>query len=221
MFGIHVVNAVNRDLYADALDQSHRLRHRIYIDELKWKGLTPRQDGREYDQFDTAEAFYLLAIDDGMVLGGTRLVPSIEPHLLSEVFPHLASVRGIPRGNEIAEWTRFYVAPERREEHKSSKVGSSILASLIDYALDEGITSISVVLNTFWLPRFLGYSWKVQPLGLPAVHDDEWLIAAVISVTPAALVNIRSNCGLSERSMLVRRGPQRPFISAGSRKLVA
>lgn len=221
MLGIHVVTSANRDLYQEELDQSHRLRHRIYIDELKWRGLTPRADGREYDQFDTAEAVYLLAIEDGVVWGGTRLVPTTEPHLLSDVFPHLAAQRGVPRGFDIAEWTRFYVTKERREEHKASKVGSTILSSLVEYGLDEGLSSISVVLNTFWLPRFLGYRWKVEPLGLPVVHDDEWLIAVLISITPAALTNIRETCGLSSRTALVRRGPQRPLLSGSLQKRVA
>jgi acyl-homoserine lactone synthase len=212
MLAIHVVTDLNRHLYRDALDQAHRLRHQIYIDELKWKGLTPRPDGREYDQFDTPSAIQLLAIENDAVCGGTRLVPSTEPHLLSDVFPHLAAVRGVPRGDEIAEWTRFYVAPARREEHQASKVGSTILASLIEYALDEGITAISVVLNTFWLPRFLGYRWKVDPLGLPTIHDGEWLIAVLIHVTPDALQNIREKSGLSDESALVHLNPQRRLI---------
>jgi acyl-homoserine lactone synthase len=149
------------------------------------------------------------------------LVPTTEPHLLSEVFPHLAAERGVPRGPDIAEWTRFYVAKERREEHKSSKVGSTILASMIEYGLDEGVSSFSVVLNTFWLPRFLGYRWKVEPLGLPIVHDDEWLIAVLISATPAALSNIRETCGLSCKTALVRRGPQRSLVSGSLRRRVA
>ena len=35
-------------------------------------------------------------------------------------------------------------------------------------------------MNTFWLPRFLGYGWRVRPLGLPDVHDGEWLVADVL-----------------------------------------
>jgi acyl-homoserine lactone synthase len=221
MVEIHVVTDANRELYADALDQSQRLRYRVYIEELKWKGLTRREDGREIDQFDTAEAVHLLAIEAGVVRGGTRLIPSTAPHLLSDVFPHLASVRGVPRSDDVAEWTRFYVAPERREDHKASQVSSTILASLVEYAMDEGMSGVSVVLNTFWLPRFLGYGWKVQPLGLPQVHDDEWLIAALISIGPDTLANIRVLNGLSDRSALVRRGPQRRLVRRRVQRQVA
>jgi acyl-homoserine lactone synthase len=221
MIEIHVVTDANRHLYRDALDQAHRLRHRIYIEELKWKGLKRRDDGREVDQFDTEATVHLLAMEDGVVWGGTRLISSLEPHLLSDVFPHLATVYGVPRRSDVAEWTRFYVAPERREDHKASQLGNTILSSLVEYAQDEGMSAISVVLNTFWLPRFLGYRWKVQPLGLPQVHDDEWLIAALISIDAACLANIRKACGLEGPSALVRRGPQCPLVADRKHRQVA
>jgi acyl-homoserine lactone synthase len=212
MDGVHVVTSANRHLYEGALDQSYRLRYRVYIEELKWRGLPRRDDGRELDQFDTLDAVHLLFLEDNQVFGGTRLVPTTGPHLLSEVFSHFASIRGVPRAPDIAEWTRFYVAPERREEHKASRVGSTVLASMIDYALQEGLSAVSVLMNTFWLPRFLGYGWRVQPLGLPDVHDGEWLVAATIDIDSQALAGIRRACGVEERSVLVRVGQQRPII---------
>jgi acyl-homoserine lactone synthase len=210
--GVHVVTHANRHLYEDALDQSYRLRYRIYIQELKWRGLPPRDDQREIDQYDTPDAVHLLYLENTRVVGGTRLFPSTEPHMLSEAFSHFASIRGVPRQPDIAEWTRFYVTPERREEHKASRVGSIVLSSMIDYALHEGLTAVSALMNTFWLPRFLGYGWRVRPLGLPDVHDGEWLVAGTIDISHEALAGIRRAHGLEDRSALVRVGKYRPFI---------
>jgi acyl-homoserine lactone synthase len=210
--GVHVITAANHHLYEDAMEQSYRLRYRVYIEELNWRGLTRRDDGREIDQFDTPDAVHLLYLEDDRVLGGTRLFPTTEPHLLSEVFAHFAAIRGVPRQPDIAEWTRLYVAPERREEHKASRVGSVVLASMVDYAMHEGLSAVSALMNTFWLPRFLGYGWRVRPLGLPDVHDGEWLVAGTIDINAEALAGIRRAHGLEERSALVRRGTQRPFI---------
>jgi acyl-homoserine lactone synthase len=212
MVDVHIVTNDNRHLYEDVLDEHHRIRHRIYVDELRWRGLKPRSDGREIDQFDTPETVYLLGLEGRRVVGGLRLMPTIEPHLMSDVFPQFASIRGVPRRADIAEWTRIFVIQERREEHKASKVGSTVIASMIDYGLQEGLSGISVVMNTFWLPRFQRYGWRVRPLGLPDVHDEEWLIAVLIDVTPAALAGIRRACELTEHSALVRQGPQRSFV---------
>ena len=212
MLQVHVVTGANRRLYERELDEHHQIRHRIYVEELRWRGLTPRADKREYDQFDTPETVYLLGLEQGRVVGGLRLVPTTGPQLINDVFSRFASERGVPRRPDIAEWTRIFVVPERREEHTGSKIGSTVIASMIDYGLEEGLSAISAVMNTFWLPKFLKYKWRVRPLGLPDVHDDEWLIAVLIDVTPEALAGIRSACGLEHRSALVRRGPVRPFV---------
>ena len=212
MLQVHVVGCANRHLYERELDEHHRIRHRIYIEELNWRGLTPRADKREYDQFDTAETVYLLGLENGRVVGGLRLMPTTGPHLLSDVFSHFASARGVPRCPDIAEWTRIFVVPERREEYSGCKVGSTLNASVMDYALQEGLSGLSVVMNTFWLPKFLKYGWRVRPLGLPDVHDGEWLVAVLIDVTAEALAAIRTACGLEHRSAIVRRGAIHPFI---------
>jgi N-acyl-L-homoserine lactone synthetase len=47
-----------------------------------------KPDRLERDQFDNDDAIYLLAIDGRTVVGGSQLVPSTKPHLLSEVLPH-------------------------------------------------------------------------------------------------------------------------------------
>src|SRR4051794_29216224 len=102
MNGVHIVTSANCHRYQEALEQSYRLRHQLYIQELKWRGLPPRNDGRELDQFDTSEAVHLLYLEEGTVFGGTRLVPTTEPHLLSEVFARFAAIRGVPRQPDIA-----------------------------------------------------------------------------------------------------------------------
>ena len=213
MLEVHVITGSNRHLYETELDEHHRIRHRIYVEELHWRGLTPRADKREYDQFDTDQTVYLLGVENGRVVGGLRLVPTTGPHLIGDVFSRFASERGVVRRPDVAEWTRIFAVPERREETSGAKVASTVIASMIDYGLQEGLSGISVVMNTFWLPKFLKYGWRVRPLGLPDVHDDEWLIAVLIDVSAEALVGIRSACGLEHRSAIVRRGPIRPFIT--------
>jgi acyl-homoserine lactone synthase len=85
MFKVHAIHVGNRHLYEAALDQHHRIRHDIYVGERKWMDLE-RADGREIDQFDTDRTVYLLGIEPGKgVVGGSRLVPTLEPHLMSDV----------------------------------------------------------------------------------------------------------------------------------------
>jgi acyl-homoserine lactone synthase len=180
---LQVIDAANRHLYKRELEQHFRIRHEIYVDERKWMALQ-RPDGREVDQFDDEHAIYLLAIEDGAVIGGTRLVPTLRPHLMADVFPFLANVEGIRRGVDIVEWMRIFVVPGRRG--RDSKVLHTVLAGMLEYCLASEISEITVVMETWWMPRFLALGWDVRPLGLPAVIDGMNCIGAAIAVTPDA-----------------------------------
>src|SRR5665647_12285 len=109
---IHIVNAGNRHLYTEELREHFRIRHEVYVGERGWEMLE-KPDGLERGQFDTDDATYVLLIENGEVIGGFRIVPSLKPNLLSEVFPHLAEVKGVPSDPTIFDWTRIHVVKHR------------------------------------------------------------------------------------------------------------
>lgn len=183
---IHVIDCDNKHLYREQLEEHFHIRHKIYVDERRWMALE-RPDGREIDQFDNDDAVYLLALDQGRVIGGTRLVPTLKPHLMADVFPFLANVEGIQRGPDIVEWTRIFVVPERRG--RDSKVLHAVMAGMLEYCLREDITAITVVMETWWMPRFLELGWEVKPLGLPTMIENMNCVGTMIGVTEAAWRN--------------------------------
>jgi acyl-homoserine lactone synthase len=190
---VHAVHAGNRQLYEDALEQHHRIRHNIYVGERRWMDLA-RPDEREVDQFDTDKAVYLLGIEpDGRVVAGSRLVPTLEPHLLSDVFPELAAVRGIPRAPEIYEWTRIFVVPERRANHHRCHAAGVIFCGILEFCIAQGIRQLSVVCEAFWIPRLLALKWRPRPLGEPAVKDGMTIVGLTFDMTEEALAATRSS----------------------------
>ncbi|NNC00864.1 GNAT family N-acetyltransferase [Corallococcus exiguus] len=104
MTAIHVVTSGNRNRYENHIREFHRLRHQVFVEECGWEGIR-RADGLDIDSYDNANAVYLLAVDGERLVGDQRLYPTILPHMISEVFPHLAT-RGIPRAPYIWQWTR-------------------------------------------------------------------------------------------------------------------
>lgn len=203
MTAVHLVERSNRSLYDSALEEHFRIRHRIYVGERRWMALE-RPDGREVDQFDTPEAVYLLALDKGRVVGGSRFVPTTQPHLMSDVFPELANVRGLVRRPDVYEWTRVFVVPERRGEGRP-KVESLVLCALQEFGLLYGLSHITVVMETWWLPRLLALGWDVQPLGLPREIDGMQTMGAIIEVCEEALASTRRARAV-EGPVLVWRG---------------
>lgn len=191
---ITVVDSDNKHLYRDQLEEHFRIRHRIYVDERRWMALE-RPDGREVDQFDNDDAVYLLALDGGRVIGGTRLVSTLKPHLMADVFPFLANVEGIQRGPDIVEWTRIFVVPEHRG--RDSKILHTVMAGMLEYCLREDLSAITVVMETWWLPRFLELGWEVKPLGLPTIIENMNCVGTMISVTEQAWRNTLAFKGIN------------------------
>jgi len=191
MFQIHAIHAGNRHLYEEALDQHHRIRHDIYVGERKWMDLE-RPDGREIDQFDTDHAVYLLGIEPGKgVVGGSRLVPTLQPHLMSEVFPELANMRGLPRAPDIFEWTRIFVIPAKREGGRLCKAAGIVYCGILEFCLSQGVRQLSVVCEAYWIPRLTGLGWNPVLLGMPIEKDGMTIVGITCDMTEEALAKTR------------------------------
>lgn len=206
MTEVHVVTAVNRHLYEEILDNYHRIRHDVFVKERGWKAIE-RDDGRDIDAYDGGDTVHLIALDGDRVVGGERLTPTTVPHMLSEVFPALAAVKGVPIGASIWEGSRYFVVRERRV----GRTDCMLLAALQEFGLDEGITHYSVVIETWWLPRLHEAGFVVRPLGLPTLIENQWAIAAELEVRESSRDRARALGGITG-SVLVRRGPQVPLL---------
>jgi len=202
MTEIHIITSANRDLYQSTLDSYFRIRHDIFAKERGWKAVE-RTDGRDIDAFDRPDTVYLVAIDNNRVVGGQRLVPTTSAHMLSEIFPDLASVKGVPIGPTIWEASRYFVVRERR----SGRTDCMMLAAVQEFGLEEGITHYSAVIETWWLPRLHEAGFVVRPLGLPTLIENQWAIAAEVEVRESSRDRARTLGGIIG-SVLVRRGPQ-------------
>jgi acyl-homoserine lactone synthase len=178
MADIHVVRKENRHRYQALFDPYHRLRHDIYVKQRRWMALD-RPDGREIDQFDTEDAVYLLALDGDRILGSMRAVPTTHPTLMSDIFPQL-NLRSPIRRPDVYELSRIFVVPERRGEQAGPSLATILQAAIIEYGLSVGISGFSIVLETWWLPRFEEQGWKAKPLGLPIDIDGMSTIAVFV-----------------------------------------
>ena len=205
MTAVHVITRDNRGLYTDQLEAYFRLRHDIFVGERGWGGLR-RSDGRDLDRYDNEESIYLLAIDQDRVVGGQRLYPTVLPHMISEVFPHLAT-RGIPVAGSIYEWTRYFVVKERR----MGRTDCRLLAGLQQFCLSEGITEVTAVVELWWLPRWQQSGFKVRPLGLPVTVEGQACIAAAVEISHDSLERVRRLGGL-RGSCLIRQGLLSPVL---------
>jgi acyl-homoserine lactone synthase len=198
---IHAISAANRHLYEDVIEQHFRLRHDIFVEERGWETLR-RPDGREIDSYDNEDTVYLLALEDGRVIGGHRLYPTTKPSMMSEVFPHLAAVRGCPADPLVWEWSRYFVVRDRRD----GTLNLQLMAAVQEFCLGQGIAQVSAIMETWWLPRFHEAGFVVTPLGLPALVENAWTMAAVIDVRRETVDALHDRVGMA--SVVRQDGPR-------------
>lgn len=204
---VHVVTADNADLYRAELEGFFRARHKIYVEEKGW--MPPSPDGLEKDQFDTPLATYMIGLDNGRVIAGSRFLPTHVPHLLSEVFPHLCT-QGLMTSPTVAEWTRGFILSEFRGG-EGVPIMAQFCCAVMEYCLAEGITHVGGIQEIYWLPLWRRFGWKFKPLGEPAEIDGTLCVPGYCEVSEEALANVRRRAKL-DKTNLIRRGPVRPFL---------
>ncbi|WP_338000435.1 acyl-homoserine-lactone synthase [Chelativorans sp. YIM 93263] len=160
------------------------------------------------DQFDTDKAIYLLGIEAGKgVVGGSRLVPTLEPHLMSEVFPELANVRGLPRADDIFEWTRIFVIPAKRESGRFCKAAGMIYCSLLEFCLSHEVSQLSVVCEAYWIQRLMALGWNPVPLGAPIEKNGMTIVGITCDMTEEALAKTRATYEIDSSVMAPEKIP--------------
>lgn len=183
-----VAEAVPVPLRLPALRDMFEARKRVFVDLLKWD--VPVLEHRyELDQYDDEHAIYLIVPDAaGGHAGSARLLPTVRPHILGNLFPGLCAAEP-PSGRDVLEITRFCL--DRRLSARDRLVTRNRLVSaLVDHALDNGIKAYCGVAEIGWLQQILAFGWRCRPLGLPRMFDRRMLGALRIDIsdeTPALL----------------------------------
>jgi N-acyl-L-homoserine lactone synthetase len=184
----------DRTRFASPLAQMHGHRKQVFVDRLGWR--LPVRDGQyEIDQFDGESAVYLLATDgQGRHEGSLRLLPTIGPHLLSEVFPDLCE-GGVPRGPDIWEITRLCTAPDLADPRP---VRQALLLGVVEFALLNGVRRYTCMTHVPYLNAVLAVGWDCMPLGLPREDAGVTVGAIVINITPETLTIVRERTGRTD-----------------------
>jgi len=191
---IHIIDAGNLLQYREEMEQAYRLRHQVFVEEMKWEDLR-KTDGREIDQFDDGRALHMLFIKDGTVLGYQRLLPTTQPHLLSEVMPELCESER-PVGPHVWEWTRYCVARPHRERGRAlSPIANALLSGIVEWGLASGVNAIIIEMDPIWLLRLVQLYFRVIPLGLPRRYGQGDVVAVTAAFDNRTLARLREMRG--------------------------
>jgi acyl-homoserine lactone synthase len=210
---IHIVTPENDYLYRHEMEQAHRLRHQVFVEEMGWTNLA-KPDGREIDQFDDKHAVHMLYIEHGRALGYQRLLPSTRPHLLSEIMPQLCEGER-PVGPHIWELTRHCVERGHREKTCgiASLIANILLSGLVEWGLKHGVSSVIVEIEPITLLRLIQLHFRPLALGLPIRIAGRDTIAVILTFDWRTLERLRETRG-NRHSVLAESFERRVQLAA-------
>ena len=183
---MRVVSGDQEELPCGVYVSVARYRHRIFVEQLGWQLET--RDGLEIDQFDRPDTVYVVAQDDeGRVFGCARLLPTLRPYLLAEIFPQLLNGLPPPCAADVWELSRFSAvdlvgSATTPVGRFSSTVAIQLLGDSLACAAAHGAKRVITVspLGVERLVRAAGFS--CHRAGPPVVVGSHPLFACMIEV---------------------------------------
>jgi N-acyl-L-homoserine lactone synthetase len=170
-----------RDQHRAELQAMHEMRYRVVVCEWGWD-IPGVLVGYEADQFDTDQTVYVIVQnDDGEVVASARMNPTIEPHMLSELFADCCDLQPWPVAPDVWECSRFVTERSKfKDPLEDFRVRSRLGLGMTVHCIDHGITRLS------WLTHQKFYNlvlkvWKTEPLGLPRRDEGDWAWIPAVS----------------------------------------
>lgn len=193
---IFIVNAENRAHFEAELKEMHRQRKAVFIDQMGWQ-LSVRGD-MEVDAYDRPDTVYLIACSDktGDVLASARLLPTIRPHLMSDVFPHTCC-GGCPISLAIWEASRFCTSTLVRGPRSRLLLLWQTFCAIMETTLLFGVEQIIFTANSALLPLALNCGWRASLLGPTLPDGDDQVTAVSVRMTTDGLGVLRQRFGIT------------------------
>ena len=160
-------------------------RHKVFVEMLGWD--LPVQAGLELDQFDRPDTIYVVAREEERVVGVARLLPTVRPYLLGEVFPQLMGGVSPPCSPTVWELSRFAAVDFRNSPSGqfSSPTAVGLFHAALRCARKNGAERV-ITVSPLGIERLLRKggisSYRAAP---PQIIDGHPIFACWIELSPA------------------------------------
>ncbi|MGG7539859.1 acyl-homoserine-lactone synthase [Rhizobium sp. ZK1] len=171
------------DANSALMEEIWRFRHQQFVERRGWEALR-KSDGREIDQFDHDSAIHFALLKNDTIIGYSRLLPTIQPHLLSNVYPQIMKGRNWPRSHDVFEWTRCAVtdAKEMIDGVSASRV---LMVGVLEFCRAAGISSLIAQTHPKLINSLLASGWQAQMLSEVTVFDNQLIVPIEVKPSPS------------------------------------
>jgi acyl homoserine lactone synthase len=162
-------------------------RHQIFVERLGWAladGVM--QDGCERDQFDTAQTVYVIRRNSrGDICGCARLLPTIGPYLLKEIFPALFTEGDLPSLHQVWELSRLAATAGDAVGTSKEDVLDGVrvmMRAVVGFAAERGIQRLIGVTYVAMERLFRRLGIHAHRAGAPQLIDGKLIVACWIEI---------------------------------------
>ncbi len=186
---ITVIEGVDRDRHPILIDAMFRMRAAVFAHRLEWDVAVT--DGWEIDRFDAEDPLYLLSVDEhtGALQGAVRLLQSVGPNMLRDVFPILVP-GGAPESPLIWESSRFAVNPAALEaadraeaNHVVNRITIELLCGIVEVCQRSGIEHVVSVFDARMARIFRSINCAFEVIGTPTRIGKTMTYAGVFDMS--------------------------------------
>jgi acyl-homoserine lactone synthase len=203
---IHIVDRYNREAYASLLMDMHRHRHDIYIKKRKWAALRS-YEGMEIDEYDGANATYLIATDDaGKFQGAVRLISTAHNSMMKDHFAHIVfDMDTIPASDCVMEIHRTTVIDCDHRDENNNSVFERLYVAMVEYALSQGVIALSAVTDKALVQAMDDLGWTYLELSdmEPYGADEGECMAQYIPICSLMFKHIDRNTQIGESNFII------------------
>jgi acyl homoserine lactone synthase len=185
---------------AHLLHIHHHLRARVFSDRLGWE--VDVTAGFESDGFDALRPTYVLAVaETGQLAGCARLLPTLGPTMVADVFPSLLPGGQLNGHAAMIESSRFCVDTTLGEGRGDGPVHEATLtmfAGIIEWCVANGFTEIVTVTDLRFERILARVGWPLQRLGEPKKIGVTMAVAGVLPADVGMFQKLRPSTYHSE-----------------------
>lgn len=171
----------------------HQLRARVFSDRLGWE--VDVTAGCESDAFDALRPTYVLAVaETGELAGCARLLPTVGPTMVADVFPSLLPDGQLNGHAAMIESSRFCVDTTLGEGRGDGSVHEATLtmfSGIIEWCVANGFTKIVTVTDLRFERILARVGWPLQRLGEPKKIGVTMAVAGVLPADAGMFEKLR------------------------------
>jgi len=197
---LKLIEGTRSSLFPSEMDAMFRNRALVFSERLGWE-VTVR-DGYERDEFDDANPLYLVSVDPhtNEYWGSLRLLPTVGPNMLRDVFPCLLAEDEFIESATIWESSRICaVAVDGQPDRGRNGVNfvlSELIAGIGEVSVIAGLTQIVSVFDARMFRVLKAAGCNPQLIGKPRRIGSTMTYAALFDTGEGPLQIFRKTLGI-------------------------